>query len=265
MTVTRERGRKESVMEWQVTLAISGPITVNQKIKFNAEKGFHDPFWSNIQITAVQHGVKMDIVARADNQEEANEAALYFAGQALDYLCLSINLPLYVSQSGTQFKPLNENVKRILTSEDWINSFRQAREIAIYRRTLSRSLSWYRKGMVSEDPIDSFLSYWSSIESIGSKLAEDNQRTRNGVINKICNCFDQMWQNSDNWKVIPNNTQKINDFHTLRNGIAHGFMSVDIDTIKRISTELPMIKNLSYEFLKDWKNRGVNPEPYDER
>ena len=252
-------------MEWQVTLAISGPITVNQKIRFNTEKGFDDPFWSNIQITAVQHGVKMDIVARADNQEEANEAALYFAGQALDYLCLTINLPLYVSQSGTQFKPLNENVKRILTREDWINSFRQAREIAIYRRTLSRSLSWYRKGMVSEDPIDSFLSYWSSLESIGSRFAEDNPRTRSGIINRICNCFDQRWGSCNEWKIIPSSSDKLNYFHHLRNGIAHGFISVDIDTIKVISTELAIIKNLSYEFLQDWKSRGVDPEPYAER
>ena len=98
-------------IEWKVTLAVSGPITVEQRTTFNAQKGSENPFWSKIQVTSAQHGVKIELVARSDNQEEANEAAIYFVGQALDYLCLSINLPLYVSLSGTQFRPINDNVR----------------------------------------------------------------------------------------------------------------------------------------------------------
>lgn len=247
--------------EWKVTLAVSGPITVEQRTKFNAEKGIENPFWSKIQVTAAQHGVKIELVARADNQEEANEAALYFVGQALDYLCLSINLPIYVSLSGTQFRPINDNVKRILRTNDWENCFEQSRRIGLKRRTFSRSISWYRKAMVSEDPIDSFLSYWSSIESLGSKFARKNQRTKNGVINKICDCFDQLWNSCDSWKVIPNQANKVSEFHKLRNGIAHGYISVDIDTLKIITHKLTIIKSLAYEFLKDWEYSGINPEP----
>ena len=247
-------------MKWKVILAVSGPITTQERIKFNTQKGFSNPFWTEIQITPVVQGVKVELIASADNQEEANEAALYFLGQALDYLCLYTNLPLYVSHSGLQFKPQNDNVKRLLTRTDWVDSFAKSREIAINRRTLSRSLSWYRKGMISEDPIDSFLSYWSSIESIASKFARDTPRTQSGIINKICDCFDQLWETSENWKVIRNQVHKINEFYELRNGIAHGFISVDIETLKRISHQLPVIKKLSFEFLKDWEEHGVNPE-----
>ncbi|MBW7988858.1 MAG: hypothetical protein FVQ84_02390 [Planctomycetes bacterium] len=249
-------------IEWKVTLAVSGPITVEQRTTFNAKKGSENPFWTKIQVTAAQHGVKIELVARADNQEDANEAALYFVGQALDYLCLLINLPLYVSLSGTQFRPVNDNVKRILRKNDWENCFQQSREIGLERRTFSRSISWYRKAMVSENPIDSFLSYWSSLESLGSKFAQDNPRTQNGIINKICDCFDQIWNSCDSWKVIPNQVDKVNEFHELRNGIAHGFISVDIETLKRITQELPIIKRLAYEFLKDWDYRDRNPELY---
>ena len=182
-------------------------------------------------------------------------------GQALDYLCLSINLPLYVSLSGTQFRPINDNVKRILRTNDWENCFQQSRRIGLERRTFSRSISWFRKAMVSEDSIDSFLSYWSSIESLGSRFGRENQRNQNGVINKICDCFDQLWNSCDLWKVIPNHANELNEFHDLRNGIAHGFISVDIDTLKRITHKLPIIKSLAYVFLKDWEDRGINPEP----
>jgi len=247
--------------EWKVTLAVSGPIAVEHRTTFEAQKGSENSFLSKIQVTAAQHGVKIELVARADNQIEANEAALYFVGQALDYLCLSINLPLYVSLTGTQFRPTNDNVKRILRTNDWKNCFQQSRIIGFERRIFSRSISWYRKAMFSEDPIDSFLSYWSSIESLSSKFARDNQRTQNGVINKICDCFDQLWNSCDSWKVIPGQADMVNDFYDIRNGIAHGYISVDIDTLKRITQKLPIIKRLAYEFLKDWEDRGINPEP----
>ncbi len=248
-------------MKWKVTLAVSGPITIQERIKFNTQKGFNNPFWTEIQITPVSQGVKVELIALADNQEEANEAALYFLGQALDYLSLSTDLPLYVSHTGLQFKPQNDNVKRLLSERDWIRSFETSRQIAINRRTFSRALSWYRKGMISEDPIDSFLSYWSSIESIASKFARNNERTQRGIINKICDCLDQLWGTTENWKIIPNQASKINEFHELRNGIAHGFISVDIETIKRISHQLPTIKKLSFEFLNSWEKQGINPEP----
>jgi len=61
--------------------------------------------------------------------------------------------------------------------------------------------------------------------------------------------------------VIPNQANKVNEFHELRNGIAHGYISVDIDTLKRITHKLPIIKSLAYEFLKDWEYSGINPEP----
>ncbi|MFW1026327.1 hypothetical protein ACEWBM_22095 [Vibrio parahaemolyticus] len=245
--------------EWKVTLAVSGPITVEQTTRFNAQKGTENPFWTRMKVTSVQHGVKIELVARADNQSEANEAALYFAGQALDYLCLSIDLPLYVSLTGTQFRPLDDNVKRILSTRDWITCFERAREVNENRRIFARSISWYRKGMVIEDPIDSFLSYWSSIECIGSRFGEVSGR-QNGVINKICNCFDQMWGECSSWKAIPNDANKVNEFHDLRNGIAHGFISVDIDTLKRINHKLPIIKELSKSFLADWEERGTAQE-----
>jgi len=250
-------------MKWKVTLAVSGPITTHERIKFSTRKGFNNPFWTEIQITPVIQGVKVELIALADNQDEANEAALYFLGQALDYLSLVTNLPLYVSHTGLQFKPQNDNVKRLLSEDDWIHAFERSRNIAMNRRTFSRSLSWHRKAMISEDPIDSFLSFWSSIESIASKFARQNERTQNGIINKVCDCFDQLWGSTENWKVIPNSANEINQFYDLRNGIAHGFISVDIETLKRISHKLPTIKKLSFEFLKDWEANGLNPEPHE--
>lgn len=248
--------------EWQVALSVSGPITTDRAIKFCAEKGYVNPFWTSISVKRAPHGVVISLVARADNQSDANDAALYFVGQALDLLCLEIDLPLYVSLTGTQMRPVNDNVRRIVSLDEWIDCFRRGREIGNTRPTYSRALSWYRKGKSSEDQIDAFLSYWSAIEGIGSKYARDNERTKRGAVNKICDCFDQLWQHDGNWKVIPNNAQAVNDFQNRRNGISHGFIRIDVETVKMVSSELPAISKLALEFLRDWRIQGINPEPW---
>lgn len=247
--------------DWLVSLLISGPVTVNHVTRFQAEKGNAGSFLTNVSISKAQHGVKIEVVAKADNQSDANDAALYFVGQALDYLCLKINLPLYVSLSGTQIRPVDDNVKRIVHTYDWEECFREGRAIGIYRPTYSRALSWYRKAKTSEDPVDAFLSFWSAIEGVGSKFARDSEVTRRGVINKICDCFDQLWDNISGWKVITNDAAALNGFQQKRNSIAHGFMRIDVDTVKGISSDLPKISELAYELLKDWELQGVNPEP----
>lgn len=68
--------------EWQVSLNVSGPITTNRPIKFRAEKGFVDPFWTEISVRRASHGVVVGLVARAGNQADANDAALYFVGHS---------------------------------------------------------------------------------------------------------------------------------------------------------------------------------------
>jgi hypothetical protein len=247
--------------EWQVELSVSGPITTNQQIRFNAEKGYTNPFWTNISVKNASHGVVIILVARADNQTDANDAGLYFVGQALDLLCLEIDLPLYLGLTGTQIRPVNDNVRRIIGLDEWTACFRHAREIGSSRPTYSRALSWYRKGKNSEDPVDAFLSYWSSIEGVGSNFFRVSERNRRGAINQICDCFDQLWGTVENWKVIPNEAGTLNRFHETRNGISHGFIRVDIDTVKSVTQDLPIISALALEFLRDWRRDGVDPEP----
>ena len=249
--------------EWEVALSVSGPITTDRVIHFRAEKGFVDPFWTNISVRRASHGVVISLVARAENQADANDAALYFVGQALDLLCLVIELPMYVSLTGTQIRPVNDNVRRIVQLNEWTDCFQRAREIGIHRPIYSRALSWHRKGRNSEDPVDAFLAFWSAIEGVGSRFSRDTDRTRLGSVNQICDCFDQLWQGVGTWKVIPDNPETINEFHSIRNGISHGFISIDVDTVKSVASRLPVISKLALEFLRDWHTGGTDPDPRD--
>lgn len=243
--------------EWAVKLAVSGPVAVKRNLSVSVEKGFNNPFLTTVNIRPAKHGVKVEIIARANDQIEANDAAVFFIGQMIDRLSFQLNLPLSVSLNGEQFQSgLSENVHRILTRDEIIDAFTVSRDYGLRRGVLMRSLGWYRKGISSQDPIDKFIAFWCSLEGFGSESHRRNERTALGSINQILDCFNQVWGEPENWKVIPNEAGKINEFGHIRNGISHGFMPVSIETIRTINLALPVIQQLSFEFLKDWQERG---------
>lgn len=248
--------------EWNVKLGVSGPITVQKPLSFRVKKGFNLPFWSEVRIRRVARGVWIEVGARAQSELEANEAAVFFVGQMLDVLCLWTELPLYVSLFDNTFRDFGGRVQRVITEKEWKKAFQLGREYGLSRRIFSRALSWHRKGMVSEDPIDKFLAFWSSMEGFGSESARRNERTRRGAINQICDCFDQLWGGVDNWKVIPGRADWMNTFHNTRNGIAHGFIAIEPDVLRDIGEKLPSLQGLAHQFLADWEEHG--PRDYEQ-
>lgn len=246
--------------EWEVALAISGPIAIKTPLNFPVEKGQDQPFWTTVDLKPATHGILTKVVARASTSEEANDVAVFFIGQMLDYLCLRLRDPLYVSLQGLQFRQSSNNVKRLVERKEWIEAFRLGRDYGLKQPAFSRALSWYRKGLVSEDPMDQLIAYWSSLESIGAKLARRNERTERGAINQICDCFDQIWGNVAEWKVIPNQAELINEIHHLRSGVAHGFIAVYPDKVREIASLLPTLSDLAYNFLSDWERKFPDGE-----
>ncbi len=277
--------------EWEIELAISGSITVNHPLSLDVTKGRLAPFQTRASIQRMPRnvaGVNIRVIVRASDQEEANDAAVYFIGQMLDVLSLRTDLPLVVNlattqtisfDSATRQIPLgrayrndqissvalstsrfwNNGTKRLVNESEWEEAFRLGREYGLNWPVFSRALSWYRKGLASEDPIDKLIAYWSSLESVGSHYARKNSRTKLGAINQVCDCFEQIWgKNVKTWPVISGNTKWVNKFHEQRNGIAHGFVPVNIETLRDIVAQLPKLRELSYKFLTKWEIDGVD-------
>lgn len=143
--------------KWKVDLAISGPIstgltTLSEELSFEVEKGHNQPFMTTVRLKNTPHGILATVIAQADTSDDANDAAVFFIGQMLDFMCLQHDTPLFVSLSGTQFRSLDTNVKRIVEKQEWIEAFNRGREYGKERPAFSRALSWYRKGLTSEDP-----------------------------------------------------------------------------------------------------------------
>jgi hypothetical protein len=248
--------------EWNVNLAISGPVQLVQKqMTLQVLKGEIRPFETKVELKNAPHGVHLSVIVRASSKDSANDVAVYFAARMLDVLCLRIDLPLYVSLFEPQFRSSEDHVRRIISSHEWREAFELGRNFSANRATFSRALSYYRKGLTSEDPTDKLLAFWAAIETIGSKYARKNERTDRGVINKICDCFDQLWGSVENWQVIPNEANHLNAFCTKRNEIAHGVLPIaDVAAVREVSDMIPKIKSLSYNLLREWEQQGHNIE-----
>jgi hypothetical protein len=247
--------------EWEVELAISGAVTLERNsLVLQVLKGELAPFTTPATLSKNSQGIRCILVARAYDELNANDAAVYFVGQALDMLSLRLNIPLYLNLFRPEYRDLTSHVKRRVTEDEWVDAFRLGREYSLDRHYFSRAISWYRKGLVSDDPIDKLIAFWSALEAIGSRYFRDSERTRQGAINQVCDCFDQIWESSDRWQVIPNEPDVVNQFHRYRNGLSHGFIRVDIEAIRDIVQHLPRYQNLVHQFLLDWERNGYQIE-----
>lgn len=190
MIQSRDRSQKQPV-EREVELAISGSISVEKPWTRQVQKGLD--YWTPVTVSDVPDGVKITLAARAYDQQNPNDVAVYFVGKAMDVLSHRIDLPLHLSLSQLEFKKIAGHVKRRVNKDEWLNSFAAARRYETERPIFLRSLGWYRKGLTSEDPIDSLMAFWSALEGVGSQLHRPSERTKNGIIYQICGCFDQVW------------------------------------------------------------------------
>lgn len=246
--------------DWEVNLAISGAVRVKAREILNVEKWTRhvgrDPFWTTVKLNNVVNGIEASVLVKARTTDAANDTAVYFFGQMLDVLAFKLEMPLYLSLFAPQYRRVDTHVKRIVSREEWLEAFELGKEYFVNRRTFSRALSWYRKGLNTEDPIDKLTAFWSVLEGLGSKYARSTPRTNLGAINQIMDCFDQLWGDQTTWRVIPNNPGIVNQFHDDRNGISHGFIDLDIDQIRGIGERLPILQQLAHAFLADWETQG---------
>jgi hypothetical protein len=249
------------ITEWEVELAISGAITVEERVSdLFVEKGESNPFTTRVTLSRASHGVRCVLKARAYTQENASDAAAYFVGQALDVLSLRFDTPLYLNLFRPEFRQLPDHVRRIVKENEWADAFHFGREYGMNRRVFSRAISWYRKGLVSEDPIDQIIAFWSALEGIGANFHCVTKRNKTGIINQVCDCLQQLWGPPNKWKIIPDNANAINKFHDYRNGFSHGFKPVNVETIREVVADIPQYQKLVHTFLVDWELQGFEIE-----
>jgi hypothetical protein len=193
--------------------------------------------------------------------QNARKVTLVFIGSMLDALALQLNLPLYLSYVPSQgFRGNTYNEKRILTDQDWHNAFYEARLLSLAEPTFLRALGWYRKGLYTDDVLDSFLAYWNAIEIVGGKYHPDTEEAKKGSKSQIWECFKRIWGECDKWPVIPGQDGWIDINYDNRIAIAHGTQAITLDFIEQTIMKIPIICEVSYQFLETWRKKELNPQ-----
>lgn len=249
---------------WEVTFFVYGPVTVTRRLNLNEPKGFRlqDPFYSDIEIKRTNSGIEATVTAYASTEQLAYKAALLFFGQMLDALVIQVDQPLYLSLYNRRSN-FNEvyNTRRRIEKEDWRAAFREARLLALTETTFLRALSWYRKGLYTEDPFDKFLAFWNSIEIVAGKyhplIPEDKPQ---GSKSQIWESFKALWGECEKWPVISGNTDWIDNNYDIRKEIAHGTKPIEIEAVEAVLDKLDIIKQVAHIFLKEWREAKLNPQ-----
>jgi len=249
---------------WEVELNITGPITVRKPIRLREPKGFNlpNPFYSDVRINLTTSGVQILATAYASNRLNARKVTLVFIGSMLDVLALQLDdLPLFLSYAPTQSaRGYTYNEKRILTEQDWHDAFREARLLSLAEPTFLRALGWYRKGLYTEDVLDSFLAYWNAIEIVAGKYHPDNEESKKGSKSQVWGCFKAIWGECPQWPIIPGQTDWIDQNYELRKDIAHGIQPITLDFVENTIEKLPKIRQIAFQFLNTWRQTQLRPQ-----
>jgi len=244
---------------WEVNLIVYGSITVEGTIRFSEFKRLRllDPFYSDIEIRRNQFdsGVVATVTAFAPSQQLAREAAILFFGQTLDVLSLQINQPLYLNfndnRSGSNANHnrnnhASHNTLRRVKKEEWQDAFKEARLLALTETTFLRALSWYRKGLHTEDPFDKFLAFWNAIEIVANKYHPPIPEGReNASKSRTWESFKALWGECENWSIIQGQKKWIDDNYDIRITIAHGIKPIDIETVKEVTQKFRATAHVS--------------------
>ncbi|QDO94649.1 hypothetical protein FNB79_11995 [Formosa sediminum] len=242
---------------YEVQFFIDGPIKFENNINFQTTKELDlgRVFDSDINIKTTHRNNVINSTVRTIDSERAEKVAGLFIGKMLDVLCVITNCKLDINTY--ENRNVSYNIKTIVEFSEIQRAFELARELNLHtdNSKMLRAFSWYRKGLNTENTLDKFLAFWNSISVVSDAFCENNERTRSGTINRIWNCFIQVWGECSEWPHILGNENWVNEHNAIRNQIAHGGITIDIEYVNDILDKINILQKVNYKFLRDFSEK----------
>jgi len=244
-----------SLRTYNVELTVFGEITTEETISFNTDKELNhgNIFNSDVIIKSHPQGLRISSTVYTENRDRAFKVALLFIGRMLDVLAIKTETPLFIYNN--EIKPVldRNTTKAIISSQEFQECFKFSRYLNLNHTAFLTGLNWYRKGLYTEDPYDKFLAYWNSISIVSSKYHTPNDRTQNGIINQIWNCFETLWgTDTAHWPFIHGDNRWINNNNQTRDTIAHGLVPVEVGNVENVIAKLENTQKVAHKFLTAW-------------
>ncbi len=233
---------------WEVDIDIIGPIMIKENISFKQEKGYdEEQFYSNISLRNEKFGISATLTAYAENIDIAKTVAFVYLGRMVDVLVLDNDLSIVIQERGNYFISNVQPITRRQFKKDELElAFKVARKLELEQIALFKAIGWYAKGKVSNNALDSFLSYWNVIEIVGKEYHTETERTKDGVINKVYQCFLDYLGSENDWN-LPG--RWINDMHDKRSSIAHGGEEATSEAINNIAVLIPILSQTARRII----------------
>lgn len=162
----------------------------------------------------------------AMSPQSARETAIRRVNDALNALSFVSDQPLSISselsiiglQRGIGSASLSRQftIARVLSESEATDA--EILESALNqldKSELDRSLGYYRKGLNSTDPFDSFLAFWQSIEIVVTGYTRLSRNS--SIMRKVSDVFQEFFREQASEKI-----RIADDCRRLRNMIAHG-------------------------------------------
>lgn len=237
-------------------MALSGPISVRQNTTLDVMKGTRSPFLTTVKITNTRYGVNLKVLSYGRDAVRAGQSGLFFVGEAVNLLALRLNRPLYLNLIDQEIETINHSTKKVMSAEEWRSYFTLGRDYGQTRSVFSRAISWYRKGLNSDDPIDKLLATWLSLEVIAYQYGNKIGASKSHITNQMVSCLNALWGSEKDWKVIPSRSDWLEVMRKKRNDIAHGNSYIVPEYIQMLSDEVLILQELAQAFLIDWEQRS---------
>lgn len=118
----------------------------------------------------------------------------------LDVL-FKLNKPINISENEIINKSLRGNVKALIEKRRIQRSFEISRNLNLNNTTFLRGLNWYEKDYILTIHLINFQHFGIQLVLLLQNIIPPDERTSNGSINQIWNCFETLWTNdTSNWK-----------------------------------------------------------------
>lgn len=233
---------------WEVDIDIIGAVMITENISFKQQKGYDkEQFYSNISLQNQKFGISATLTAYAENVDIAKTVAFVYLGRMIDVLVLDNDLAIVLQERGNYFIGEEQSITRRRFEKDELKlAFKVARKLELEHKVLLKAIGWYAKGKVSNNALDSFLSYWNVIEIVGKKYHTETERTNKGVINMVYQCFLEYLGTKEEWN-LPDNW--INDMHDKRSSIAHGGEEATSEAINDIAVLIPLLSQTARRII----------------
>lgn len=229
--------------EWHASAIIKGAISFTERFSIN-----------DVELRSRSQDLIADCRVYADDPIKARDIAIRNINDVLDIISFLSDqhmeikgaLNLHSAGGGTADLPAGFSLRRILNENNILEVENYNSMLSNAQTTdFSRALSYYRKGLGSIDPFDSFVSFWQAIEIVINKYESDGS-----VHNRASMFFEHMQM------ALPTN---FDVYREMRNNIVHGSKSRDIDQIRVVSESIEGIKTLARLILqKVYDNDSIN-------